>query len=388
MKIEKAQRLAQLPPYLFKEIDRLKAEAAAKGVDIINVSIGDPDRPTPAHIVAAGQEALADPANHPYPSYDGLPDFRRTVADWFRRRFGLEVDPDTQVLSLIGSKEAVAHFPLAFVDPGDVVLCPNPAYPVYAVGTLFAGGEVYEMPLLPENDFFPDLEAIPAETAERAKVMWLNYPNNPTSAEATLEQFKAVVDFALEHDIIVCHDAAYTDMTFDGYVAPSFLETPGAMECAIEFHSLSKPYQMTGWRIGMAVGNAELIEGLGAIKSNVDSGVCQAIQRAGIAALNTSAEELAENLSVYARRRRVVVEGLEKMGLTVWPTRATFYVWAKVPQGFTSAEWATRLLTEAGVVVTPGNGFGTAGEGWFRIALSAPEARLKEAVERMEGIRI
>lgn len=388
MNIEKSKRLAKLPPYLFKEIDRLKAEAIARGVDVINVSIGDPDRPTPDGIVSVGQTALADPANHPYPSYEGLLDFRQTVADWFERRFGQSFDPKTEVITLIGSKEAIAHFPLAFLNPGDVVLCPDPAYPVYASGTIFAGGEVYPMPLLAENDFFPDLKAIPAGTAAKAKIMWLNYPNNPTSAEATVEQFKGVVDFALANDIIVCHDAAYVDMTFDGYRAPSFMETPGARECAIEFHSLSKPFQMTGWRIGMAVGNAQLIDGLGSIKANVDSGVPQAIQRAGIAALGMTPEQLTDNLAVYAERRKIVLAGLAKLGLEAWPTRGTFYVWAKTPAGVGSSDWAARLLSEAGVVVTPGLGFGAAGEGWFRIALSAPRARLAEAMDRMAQLSL
>lgn len=388
MIIRKSNKLNQLPPYLFKEIDRLKAEAIAKGVDVINVSIGDPDRPTPDHIITAGQQALADPANHPYPSGEGMLSFRQTVAEWARRRFGLTFDPASEVLSIIGSKEAVFHFPLAFVDPGDVVLCPSPAYPVYRIGALFAGAEPYEMPLLAENGFFPDLEAIPADVVKRAGLMWLNYPNNPTSALATIDQFRTAVDFALANDIIIVHDAAYVDMTFDGYKAPSFMETPGAMECAIEMHSLSKPFQMTGWRVGMAVGNAQIIDGLGAIKSNVDSGVPQAIQYAAMAALQTGAGDLEANLAVYARRRAAIVPGLEKMGLEVWPTKGTFYIWARVPEGLTSADWATRLLTEAGVVVTPGNGFGDAGEGWFRIALSAPQARLEEAVERMEKLAL
>ena len=386
MKIEKAQRLKKLPPYLFKEIDRLKSEIQAQGVDVINVSIGDPDRPTPDSVIKTGQEAMADPANHQYPSYVGMPSFREAVAQWFKKRFGVEVEPQSQVMALIGSKEGVFHLPLAFVDPGDVVLCPDPAYPVYQAGTIFAGGEAYSMPLLAENGFFPDFSTIPAEVVKKAKLMWLNYPNNPTSAEATVEQFKTAVDFALANGIIICHDAAYTEMTFNGLKAPSFLETPGALECSLELHSFSKPFQMTGWRIGMAVGNAELISGLGEVKSNVDSGTFQAIQVAAIRALQISEKEQASSLDVYRLRRDVVVEGLEKMGLKVWPTRATFYVWAQNPAGLTSAQWATRLLKEAGIVVTPGNGFGASGEGWFRIALSQPRARLKEMIERMEKL--
>jgi len=383
VKIEKAERLKKLPPYLFKEIDRLKNELEAKGANIINLGVGDPDRPTPKHIIQAGQKGLADPSAHCYPSYSGQPSFREAVAEWYQRRFGVKLDPASQVLALIGSKEAVAHFPLAFVNPGEVVLCPTPAYPVYEVGTIFAEGEVFQMPLRPENGFFPDLGAIPKETARQAKVIWLNYPNNPTSAEATVEQFQGVVDFALEHEVIVCHDAAYTEMTFDGYKAPSFLQTPGAMECALEFHSFSKTYQMTGWRVGMAVGNAALVAGLSDIKSNVDSGVCQAIQEAAVAALKTPDKDLIENHAVYADRRRVAVEGLERLGLTVWSSRATFYVWARVPAGLTSAQWAARLIEEAQVVITPGNGFGGGGEGWFRVALSVPKDRVAEAVDRM-----
>lgn len=388
MKIERAERLKALPPYLFKEIDRVRAEVAARGVDIINVSIGDPDRPTPEAVVKAGQAAMADPANHQYPSYQGMPAFRQAVAEWFEGRFGIELNPDSQVLALIGSKEGVAHIPLAFVNPGDVVLCPNPAYPVYSSGTLFVGGEVFEMPLLAENGFYPDYSKIPGEIAERAKLMWLNYPNNPTSVEADMDRFKEAVDFALANNIIICHDAAYTDMTFGGYKAPSFLETPGAMECAIELHSFSKPFQMTGWRIGMAVGNAEIISAVGEAKANLDSGTFQAIQTAAMTALKISPEDQAENQAVYERRRAVVVAGLEKLGIEVWPSRATFYVWAKNPAGLTSAEWATRLLQEAGVVITPGNGFGESGEGWFRIALSAPRARLEEMIERMAGLSV
>ena len=354
MNIEKAQRLKKLPPYLFKEIDRLKSEVQARGVDVINVSIGDPDRPTPASVIKAGQEAMADPANHQYPSYVGMPSFREAVAVWFKQRFGVEVGSGNQVMALVGSKEGIFHIPLAFVNPGDVVLCPDPAYPVYASGTIFAGGEAYYMPLLPENGFFPDFSAIPADVAKRAKLMWLNYPNNPTSAEATVEQFQAAVDFALANNIIICHDAAYTDMTFDGFRAPSFLETPGAMECSLETHSFSKPFQMTGWRIGMAVGNAELISALGEVKSNADSGTFQAIQVAAIRALQIPREKQEAGLDVYRQRRDAVVKGLEKLGIEVWPTRATFYVWAKNPDGLTSKDWAARLLSEAGIVVTPG----------------------------------
>jgi len=387
VQIERAQRLRVLPPYLFKEIDRLREEVRARGVDIIDLGVGDPDLPSPSPVVQAGQKAMADGANHRYPSYAGLMEFRRAVADWYKRRFGIQLDPASQVIGLLGSKEGVAHFPLAFVDPGDVVLYTSPGYPVYRTSAIFAGGEPYALDLKPENGFFPDLEAIPEEVARRAKILFFNYPNNPTSAEAPEGGFERVVDFALKYGIIVCHDAAYTEMSFDGYRAPSFLETPGALECGVELHSLSKTFQMTGWRVGMAVGRAEIVQGLLDIKSNIDSGIFQAVQLAAVAALALSEEEVKRNHDVYRRRRQVCAAGLEKLGLQVWPSRATFYVWARVPSGLTSTEWASRLLQEAGVVVTPGNGFGSAGEGWFRIALSLPEARLAEAVDRMEKLK-
>ncbi len=383
MEFQRASRIRNLPPYLFKEIDRLRNEARAKGKDVIDLGVGDPDRPTPPHVVQAAQQGVAAPANHQYPSYAGLLDFRQAVADWYQRRFGVGLDPAGEVMALIGSKEGIAHFPMAFVDPGDVVLYTSPGYPVYRNATLFAGGEPFELPLRPDNGFFPDLEAVPAGVLKRAKLLFINYPNNPTSATATVEQFKTVVAYAAKHGLIICHDAAYTEMTFDGYVAPSVLETPGAKEMTIEFHSLSKTFQMTGWRVGMAVGNAELIKGLLEIKSNVDSGVFQAVQRAGIAAMQTPQAQVEANMREYSVRRRVLADGLKRIGLEPWPSQATFYVWVKTPKGVSSATWTARLLEEAAVVVTPGNGFGAAGEGYFRIALSLPPARLEEAVARM-----
>ncbi len=286
MVIQKAKRIQELPPYLFAEIDRKKRQLASQGVDIISLGIGDPDLPTPDHIVARLREAAGNPANHRYPDYEGLPAFRRAAADWYRNRFHVDLDPDTEVVSLIGSKEGIAHMPIAFVDPGDVVLCPDPGYPVYAIGTGFCGGTVYRMPLSKENQFLPDLGAIPRAVAERAKVMWLCYPNNPTAATATREFFREAIAFADRHGIILCHDAAYSEIYFDGQAPMSFLESDGSREVGIEFHSLSKTYSMTGWRLGFAVGNRELIEGLGRVKTNVDSGVFQAVQEAGIAALS------------------------------------------------------------------------------------------------------
>ena len=383
---DKADRLKKLPPYLFKEIDRKKAEVMARGIDIIDLGVGDPDLPTPPHIIEALKKAVDDPAHHRYPSYSGMRDFKEAVAQWYQERFGVELDPGSEVVSLIGSKEGLAHFPLAFINPGDIALVPTPAYPVYHIATLFAGGESFFMPLLSENGFLPDLDAIPDEVAARAKIMFLNYPNNPTSAVADLEFFTQVVEFARERKIVVCHDAAYTEMAFDGYRPPSFLEVEGAKEVGLEFHSLSKTYNMTGWRIGFAVGNPQAIEGLGAIKSNIDSGVFQAVQMAGVDALLADQSCVREMVEVYTRRRDLMVRGLKDAGYQVKTPKATFYLWVNVPKGFTSTQLATRLLEEAGLVVTPGNGFGEPGEGYFRIALTQKRERISEAIARLKGI--
>ncbi|MFH1243516.1 MAG: LL-diaminopimelate aminotransferase [Pseudomonadota bacterium] len=385
---KKAERLEQLPPYLFKEIDRKKAEVMARGVDIIDLGVGDPDLPTPPHIIQALKRSADDPANHRYPSYSGMNDFKEVVAQWYGERFGVGLNPSTEVVSLIGSKEGLAHLPLAFVDPGDVTLVPTPAYPVYNIATIFAGGEPYFMPLLKQNGFLPDLEAIPDRVADRAKLMFLNYPNNPTSAVADLGFFKRVVEFAEKHRLLVCHDAAYTEVAYDGYRSPSFLEVEGAKEVGLEFHSLSKTYNMTGWRIGFAVGNQKGIEGLGAVKSNIDSGVFQAVQMAGIEAIRGDQSCVREMIQVYTRRRDLMVEGLRAVGLEVELPKATFYLWVEVPDGYTSAQFAARLLEEAGLVVTPGNGFGGPGEGYFRITLTQKMERLSEAVERLKAMRL
>jgi len=386
-RFEKAERLKQLPPYLFKEIDRKKAEVKARGVDIIDLGVGDPDLPTPEHIIGEMKRAVDDPLNHQYPSYSGMNDFKEAVARWYGERFSVDLDPGSEVVSLIGSKEGIAHLPLAFINPGDVSLVPSPAYPVYHIATLFAGGESYFMPLLSENNFLPDLNAIPADVADRAKLMFINYPNNPTSAVADLDFFRAVVSFADKHDILVCHDAAYTEMAFDGYRPPSFLEVEGAKEVGMEFHSLSKTYNMTGWRIGFAVGNSEGVAGLGAIKSNIDSGVFQAVQRAGIEAISGDQACVAEMNRIYSGRRDLMVQGLREAGFELDPPKATFYLWIRVPHGYTSATLATRLLEEAGLVVTPGNGFGDPGEGYFRIALTQNRKRLGEAIERLKSLK-
>lgn len=386
IRIEKAERLKQLPPYLFAELDRKKDAVKARGVDVIDLGVGDPDQPTPKNIIDTLSEAAQDPRHHGYPSYSGMNHFREAVSRWYKKRTGVDLDPVKEIVSLIGSKEGIAHIPLAFIDPGDVVLVPSPAYPVYKIATQFAGGTPYEMPLLKENNFLPDLAAIPADVAEKAKMMFLNYPNNPTSAVATKEFFTKVVEFANRHNIMICHDFAYSEMAFDGYKPPSFLETEGAMEVGIEFHSLSKTYNMTGWRIGFAVGNSEIIGGLGQIKSNIDSGAFEAIQIAAIKAMEDDAAWVAEMQQLYTERRNVVLTGLEKLGIHADPPKATFYVWAEVPKGYNATDFVSHLLEKAGILVTPGNGFGDPGEGYFRIALTVSKERLQEALDRMAEV--
>jgi len=385
---ERAERLGKLPPYLFKEIDRKKTEMKAKGVDIIDLGIGDPDLPTPGHIIEALKEAVGNPATHRYPAYAGMPAFKKAVAQWYKERFGVDLDPEKEVLALIGSKEGIAHLPLAFISPGDISLVPTPGYPVYNVATLFAGGGAsYFMPLLRDNGFLPDLSAIPDDAAKRAKVMFINYPNNPTAAVAEVDFFNRVVEFAREKGILVCHDAAYTEIAYDGYRPSSFLEAEGAKDVGIEFHSLSKTYNMTGWRVGFAVGNSDAIEGLGAIKSNVDSGVFEAVQMAGIRALLGDQSCVKDVIAVYTERRDLMVQGLRDAGFELDSPKASFYLWIKVPEGYTSARLATRLLEE-GVVVTPGNGFGGPGEGYFRIALTQKKERLAEAIQRIKATKL
>ncbi len=386
MKIEKAERLKRLPPYLFKEIDRQKEEVRAKGVDIIDLGVGDPDIPTPPHIIEALSKAAADPGNHRYPSYTGMDDFNATVARWYKRRFGVDLDYSTEVVTLIGSKEGIAHIPLAFIDTGDIALVASPGYPVYHIGIQFAGGEPYFMDLLKENGFLPDLESISPEVANKAKMMFINYPNNPTAAVADKGFFESVVAFAEEYNVIVCHDGAYSEMSFDGYEPPSFLEVDGAKSVGIEFHSLSKTYNMTGWRIGFAVGSSDVISGLGQIKSNIDSGAFQAVQIAGITALEGDQTCVAEMRRTYQERRDILVDGLRSVGLFSEKPRATFYVWVEVPKGYTSAGLTSLLLTEAGIVTTPGNGFGSAGEGYIRMALTVDCDRMQEAVQRIERV--
>lgn len=378
-----SKRIEKLPPYLFVEISRKIAEKRAQGEDIVTLAIGDPDIPTPQHIVEAAVEAIREPANHRYPESDGLPDLRQAIADWYEARFGLTFDPNGEVLPLIGSKEGIGHIALCLIDPGDVALVPDPGYPVYSIGTMFAGGEAHYLPLLEENGYLPDLDAISPSVAQRATVLWINYPNNPTSAVADLDFFERVVHFARRYDIAVCHDGPYSDVAYDGYQPVSFLQAPGAKDVGVEFHSLSKTFNMTGWRIGMVVGNPTLVDALMRVKSNLDSGIFQAVQRAAIAALRGPQDCIGEHNAIYKRRRDLVVKTLRELGLRVLLPQASLYVWARVPEGYTSMDYATRLLDEVGVVVTPGIGYGQHGEGYIRISLTTSDERIEEAMQRL-----
>jgi LL-diaminopimelate aminotransferase len=382
--IEVATRIKTLPPYLFAAIDKMKQAAIARGVDIINLGIGDPDLPTPAPIIESLAQAAKNPKHHQYPSYEGMLSFRKAVADWYQRRFGVKLDAADEVLTLIGSKEGIGHIHLAFVDPGDVVLVPSPGYPVYPVGTSFCGGISHLMPLTKANGFLPDLNAIPKEVARKAKLMWLNSPNNPTSVVMTKEYFKRVVSFAQEYQIIVCHDAAYSEIYYDGQRPASFMEVDGAKDVGVEFHSLSKTYNMTGWRLGFAVGNNEVLAGLGKVKSNLDSGVFEAVQAAGITALGLDDAVTNTIRNTYQERRDTLIPGLKQLALEVDAPPAAFYVWVAVPKGYTSASFTAHLLEKAGIVTTPGNGFGAPGEGYIRMTVCTSKDRLAEAVERIK----
>jgi LL-diaminopimelate aminotransferase len=386
--ITKARRINELPPYLFAEIDRRKRAALARGVDLIDLGIGDPDIPTPSNIVEKLLESATKPVNHRYPNSSGMPEFRDAVASWYKQRFNVSLDPGKEVVSLIGSKEGIGNMAVAFVDPGDIVLVASPCYPVYHIGTAFNGGKNYFLPLKKENHFLPDLESIPSDIAKRAKMLWINYPNNPTAAVADKDFFRRVVDFANRYNVIVCHDAAYTEMGYDGYRPMSFLEVDGAREVGIEFHSLSKTFNMTGWRVAMAVGNAELVGGLAQAKSNLDSGIFQSIQEAGIEALKLGDKIVEPSRKIYQERRDILVDGLRAVGLECDKPRATFYVWVGVPKGLSSAEFTAKLLDEAGVVTTPGNGFGEAGEGYVRFTVCVDKTRLKEVAERIRQIEL
>ncbi|MGD0152652.1 MAG: LL-diaminopimelate aminotransferase [Thermacetogeniaceae bacterium] len=379
-----ADRVAALPAYLFARIEQKIEELKNSGVDVISLGIGDPDRPTPPHIVQALKEQADNPENHRYPTSVGLLAFRQAVANWYQGRFGVNLDPRSEVVTLIGSKEGIGHIAFCYLNPGDIALIPDPGYPVYGIGSALAGAENYILPLTAERHFLPDFGAIPADIARRAKLLWLNYPNNPTGATADLEFFQSAVSFARSYDLIICHDAPYTEVTFDGYVAPSFLQAKGAKAVGIEFHSLSKTYNMTGWRLGWAAGNPEVIRTLGTLKSNLDSGAFQAVQYAGIAALEGPQDCVREMRQVYQQRRDIVIEGLRGLGWQVDPPRATIYAWAPVPPGYTSLEFAELVLEKAGVVITQGIGYGAYGEGFFRISLTIPTERLLEAFRRLK----
>jgi len=381
--MELANRLNRLPPYLFVEINQKIAELRARGEDIISFAIGDPDLPTPAHIIEHMCRAAQDPANHRYPETAGLPELRQAIAEWYERRFRVTLNPAKEVLPLIGSKEGIGHIALCFIEPSDLALVPDPGYPPFFMGTILAGGKSYFMPLKEENDFLPDFKAIPAGVADKAKLMWLNYPNNPTSAIAGLDFFEKAVHFAQQHDLAICHDAPYTEVAFDGYKPPSFLQTAGAKKIGVEFHSLSKTYHMTGWRIGMVVGNAGMIDALFRVKSNLDSGIPQAIQHAAMEALRGSQQHIAESNTILQRRRDKLLKALDEIGLKARIPKATFYIWAKIPQGYTSMDFTKKLLDESGIAVTPGTGYGKEGEGYIRLSLTISDDRLEQGMNRL-----
>jgi LL-diaminopimelate aminotransferase len=384
--VRTAKRIDNLPPYLFAEIDRKKALKTAQGIDVISLGIGDPDTPTPDHIVEAMIEATKNPANHQYPSYVGAPRYRDACSEWMKRRFGVEVDPNTEVLALIGSKEGIAHLFTAFVDPGEYTLVPGAGYPVYHTGGIMVGGESWWMPMTEENGFLADFESTPPEVLAKAKMMFLSYPNNPTSAIANDEYFDRAIAFAKRHDLLIVHDNAYSEIGFDGYVAPSFLERPGAKDVAIELFSASKAYNMTGWRVAFACGNATAIKALGTVKSNIDSGVFTAVQDAAIEAFLGPQDSIVGLNAMYQRRRDLVLSALEKIGIEVpFKPVATIYVWAKVPEGYTSADFAGKILEEANVIVAAGSAYGPSGEGYIRISLTTPDDRLEAAIKRIEN---
>lgn len=380
-----ARRIEHLSPYLFVEISKKIAEKKAKGEEVISFAIGDPDIPTPPHIIERLCQAARDPVNHRYPESEGLPELRKTIADWYQKKFNVALDPNKEVLPLIGSKEGIAHIAFCFIDPGDTALVPDPGYPVYSVGTMLAGGRPYYLPLKPDKGFLPNLNAIPGFVLKQTKLLWLNYPNNPTGAVADLNFFNEVVQFAKRNSIAVCHDGPYSDVAFDGYQPPSFLQAEGAKDVGVEFHSLSKSYNMTGWRIGMAVGNAEMIDALKRLKSNLDSGIAQAIQYMAIEALTGPQDAIQEHNAIYQRRRDLVIEVLNRMGLEAKPPQASLYVWAKIPEGYTSIEFAADLLDQVGVAVTPGIGYGMNGEGYVRLSLTVPDPLLVKGLSRLAG---
>jgi LL-diaminopimelate aminotransferase len=382
-----AHRMTTLAPYLFADLDRQKKEALARGMDVISLTIGDPDLPTPPEIVKAGQKALENPKNHRYPAYAGSLEFLQAAADWMKRRFGVELDAQSEVVALIGTKEGIGHLPFVLVDQDDVVLCPEPGYPVYAIATRLAGGEPHDLPLTADGEFLPDLDSIPKDKLSRAKALWINYPNNPTGATAGRDFLEKALGLAREHGFVLCADCAYSELAFDGYRPPSVLELPGAREVAVEFHSMSKTYNMTGWRVGFAAGNSRVVKALADLKSNLDSGVFTAVQEAGIAAMRLWPGHLQELIGAYQRRRDVLVNGLRAAGYQPPMPKATFYVWMPVPGG-DDRGFASRLIQETGVLVTPGSGFGKSGAGYVRLTLTQNEERMQEVVERIKRVGI
>lgn len=386
--MKKANRILNVPPYLFAEVEKKKAEMISRGVKVIDLSIGDPDMPTPKRILRKFHKAVNDPKTHNYPPYEGTKEFRTAVAAWYKKRFNVDIDPENEVLSLIGSKEGIAHIFFAFIDPGDVALIPDPGYPVYNVATILAGGTPYPIPLLNSNNLIPNLKAIDKEIVKKAKLLFINYPNNPTSAVAGKEFYQEAVDFCRKNNILLCSDLAYSEVAFDGYRPMSVLEIPGAKDVAVEFHSLSKTYNMTGWRIGMAVGSSYAIAALSIIKTNIDSGIFKAIQIAGVEALRGPQKEIDKMNRIYSQRRNILIDGLNSLGWKLEYPKASFYVWAPVPNGYTSASFVKHVLEKAGVLLVPGSGYGKHGEGYFRISITTDKANIREAVSRLkkEGI--
>lgn len=375
-----------LPPYLFARMEKKIEEVQQQGLDVINLAIGDPDQPTPEYIVAAMAKAIYVKGNNQYSSSVGLLPYREAVARWYQNRFGVELDPRIEVVSLLGSKEGIAHIPFACINPGDVNLVPDPGYPVYSIATQLAGGVAHIMPLKEENGYLPLLEDIPTQVAQAARLMFLNYPNNPTGAVADIGFYQQVVEFARSYDILVCHDAAYSELVYDDYVAPSFLQAPGAKEVGVEFHSLSKTYNMTGWRIGWMAGNQDVVEIMGRYKSNIDSGIFPAIQYAAIAALDGPRDVITGLQKMYQERRDAAVEGMRELGWSFQLPRGSFYIWVKVPQGYTTTEYCEFILDNARVIITPGNGYGQYGEEYFRVALTVDAARIREAMARIKSV--
>ena len=385
MKVSK--RISELQPYLFVEISKKIAEKRAKGEEVISFAIGDPDIPTPPHIIERLCREAQDPDNHRYPESAGLPELSEAIAEWYQKRFDISLNPETEVLPLIGSKEGIAHIAFCYIDSGDYALVTDPGYPVYSISTLLAGGEVHYLPINEKNNYLPDLNSVPQEVLENTKMLWINYPNNPTAAVADLDFYNQVVEFAGKNDIVVCHDGPYSEVAYDGYQPVSFLQAEGARDVGVEFHSLSKSYNMTGWRIGMVVGNAEIVGALRTLKSNLDSGIPQAIQYMAIEALKGPQDCIAEHNAIYQRRRDLVVEVLENIGLEVKTPKASLYVWAKVPEGYNSVEFTANLLDQVSVAVTPGVGYGKNGEGYVRLSLTISDAALVKGLSKLSGWR-